>query len=124
MTIWRVVFLVAALFNFAAGLPGLLAPGLNAAGLGGDGSATALLMTQLIGAMVAVFGIGYALVAFDPPAHRGIVWMGAAGKAVVIVLLAEAWTRGVIPDQTAALGVGDTIFVILFLLFLARTRPA
>jgi hypothetical protein len=69
---------------------------------------------------VAVFGVGYALVAADPTKNRGIVVMGVVGKTAIALY----WTaqfllwRGTIVLLAGALG--DLAFAGLFLRWLRR----
>jgi hypothetical protein len=117
---WRILFVVAALFNFAAGLPPLLVPADAVANFGLPPSNN-YLFVQLTGALVTVFGLGYLMVARDL-SQRGIVWMGAIGKALVVVLAVLYKMNGKMPDLAFALSVGDLIFVLAFLVFLLTKR--
>eukprot|EP01035_Chromulina_nebulosa_P007058 gene7058-9512_t len=97
MRIWTVIFVVAALFNFAVGLPMLLAPEAMLAALGQPVPAD-LLMTRLASLLIVVLGIGYGMVARDPAANRPILWLGVLGKAPIPLLV---WISGgaADPDQ-------------------------
>jgi hypothetical protein len=120
---WRVLFALAALYNLAVGgtmlaTPGALAEQLN---VEGAGAPFALMMSGLL---IAMFGVGYALVARDPAGNRGIVWIGMIGKIGAAVLGTIQYQAGVVPLTTFALGMGDLVFVALFALFLWRgPRP-
>lgn len=118
MTGWRFVFVAAALFNLAVGLPAVVAPQLAVSST----AVTDLLAVRLLGWMIAVFGIGYTLVALAPLRHRGIVVLGIIGKAGVIGLTWWLAARGEAALATAQLALGDLLFVVLFSLFLYRTR--
>lgn len=121
---WRVLFALAALYNLAVGGTMLAAPGALAPQLGveGSGAPFALMMSGLL---IAMFGIGYALVARDPPGNRGIVWIGMIGKIGAAVLGTLQYQAGIVPFSTFMLGMGDLVFVALFALFLWRgPRPA
>ena len=120
---WQGLFILAALFNFAAGLPPLLAPQLDLVGIGLSTEPANLLMVQTAGALITTFGIGYAMVAIDPLSHRGIVWLGMIGKALVVFLLAQAYLAGHIPADAAAIGLGDLLFIVVFGAFLLKVRP-
>jgi hypothetical protein len=119
MRVWRTIFAVAALVNLAVGGAMLAAPARVAAqlGIGGPGGGYALAM---VGLMIAVFGLGYALVAREPARHRGIVWIGMIGKLGAAGLAAMQYAAGLIPTSTFALGMGDVVFAALFALFLWR----
>ncbi len=120
MTGWRLTFFAAALFNFAVGLPMVIAPGLVGGGLG---MATADPFTlRLIGWMITTFGIGYAMVGLEPRKHRGIVLLGIIGKVGVIALTWWLAWRGLVARDFALLAGGDLFFVAVFVAFLRRTR--
>lgn len=116
---WRGVFGLAAVFNLIVGGAMLAAPERVAAGLSvsGAGAPFAILMTGLL---IAVFGLGYTMVARDPVRNRGIVWMGMIGKFGVVVLATTQYATGVVPFNTFATSLGDLAFVVLFALFLWR----
>lgn len=117
LTFWRGLFAFAAFFNLAiggammAGAPGV-AEQLN---IFGPGAHYAVIMAGLL---IAVFGIGYALVAAAPANNRGIAWIGVIGKTGAAALAAAQFNAGVIPFNTFLLGTGDLVFVALFALFL------
>lgn len=121
MKVWRTIFAVAAIYNLAVGgamiaAPERIADQLEVSGEGG------LYLTVMAGILIAVFGIGYALVAAAPAKHRGIVWIGMIGKAGVVLLTgARVFLDGVVmPAQQIALPMGDLVFVALFARFLWR----
>ncbi|HVK80748.1 MAG TPA: hypothetical protein VM915_09045 [Verrucomicrobiae bacterium] len=116
---WRVLFALAALYNLAVGgtmlaTPSLLAPQLS---VEGAGAPFAIMMSGLL---IAMFGVGYALVARDPVGNRGIVWIGMIGKIGAAVLGTLQYQAGIVPFSTFALGMGDLVFVALFAVFLWR----
>lgn len=119
MNLWRAVFALAALYNLAVGGAMLAAPERIGAQLSisGAGGPFSILMAGLL---IAVFGIGYAMVAAAPAQNRGIVWIGAIGKLGAFALGAIQYNAGIAPFQTFALGCGDLVFVVLFALFLWR----
>lgn len=123
MTFWRGLFAFAAFYNLAVGGALLAAPATIAGrlGVGGDGGPYAVAMTGLL---IAVFGVGYAMVSAAPARNRGIVWIGALGKIGAALLAAMQFNAGVIPLSTFLLGMGDLVFVVLFGIFLWRgPRP-
>jgi hypothetical protein len=120
MTGWRLAFFAAALFNFAVGLPMVIAPGLVAGGLGM--AAADLLTVRLLGWMITTFGIGYAMVGIEPRKHRGIALLGIIGKSGVIALTWWLAWRGLVARDVALLAAGDLFFVGVFIAFLRRTR--
>jgi hypothetical protein len=120
MTGWRLALFAAALFNFAVGLPMVIAPNVVAGGLGmTDANA---LTVRLLGWMITTFGIGYAMAGVEPRKHRGIVLLGIIGKGGVIALTWWLAWRGLVARDTALLAGGDLVFVLIFIAFLRRTR--
>lgn len=121
MGFWKLVFAVAALFNWAVGLPMLLAP---AALLGAIGQPVPddLLITRLGALLIVVLGIGYAMVARDPVANRPILWLGVLGKAPIPLLVWLGGGAAVFVTPTFLLSLGDLAFATLFLAYLATHR--
>ncbi|MFO1187215.1 MAG: hypothetical protein U1E87_07040 [Alphaproteobacteria bacterium] len=58
MRIWRGFFAFAAVWNLAAGLPGVISPATDVIGFGYGRAPGDPLMVRMVGLMVAVFGIG------------------------------------------------------------------
>ena len=123
MNLWRALFGLAALVNLTVGGAMIIGAREVAAQLGvlGPGAPYAITMA---GMMIAVFGVGYAIVSGNPAGNRGIVWIGVIGKIGACVLAAMQYAQGLIPQSTFTLGLGDAVFAALFLLFLWRgPRP-
>ena len=76
------------------------------------------------GLVIAIFGVGYAIVALDPRANRGLVVMGALGKASAVAFSSFHALAGHIPQSTYLLSTTDLIWAIAFAMFLRRTRSA
>ena len=119
MSGWRLFFNVAAMFNFAAGLPLLLAPELMASTLGIAMPADALFH-RMTGLLVVCFGVVYGFVAQDLERYRPLVWLGVAGKGGVVALFTQAWLAGSVPFSAYAVSLGDLAFTAGFVVFLAR----
>lgn len=116
---WRGFFAFAAFYNLAVGGAMLAASeraaaALNISGAGGP------FAVAMAGLLIAVFGVGYAMVAASPAKNRGIVWIGVIGKLGAAALGAMQFNAGLIPLSTFLLGMGDLVFVALFALFLWR----
>lgn len=123
MRIWTVIFVVAALFNFAVGLPMLLAPEAMLASLG-QPVPDDLLMTRLASLLIVVLGIGYAMVARDAVANRPILWLGVIGKAPIPLLVWLSGGAAALSSSAFLLSLGDLAFATLFLLYLLTHRRA
>ncbi len=121
MRIWTVIFVVAALFNFAVGLPMLVAPEAMLAQLG-QPVPDDLLMTRLASLLIVVLGIGYAMVARDPVANRPILWLGVIGKAPIPLLVWLSSGAAALSSSAFILSLGDLAFATLFLLYLLTHR--
>lgn len=120
MSGWKVFFIVAAAFNFLAGLPLLIAPAEMQASLGVT-PPDDLLFHRFTGLLVVCFGVVYAFLAHDLMRYRPLVWLGVVGKGGVVALFTEAWLAGRVPFQSFALSLGDLAFAFGFLLFLFVT---
>jgi hypothetical protein len=120
MTGWRLFFWVAMAFNFAAGLPLLIAPAEMQASLG-VAAPDDLLFHRFTGLLVVCFGVVYAFIAQDLMRYRPLVWLGVIGKSGVVALFTEAWMAGRVPFQSYAISLGDAAFVVGFLVFLLST---
>ena len=121
MRVWTVVFILAAVFNVAVGLPLLIAPEAMLASLG-QAVPDDLLMTRLASLLIVVLGIGYAMVARDPVANRSILWLGVIGKAPIPLLVWQGGGAAVLSSPAFLLSLGDLAFAALFLIYLARRR--
>lgn len=123
MRAWKIVFAVAALFNFLVGLPVLFAPAAFYAAIGqpvpGD-----LLSVQTVGLLISVFGVGYAMAARDPVQARLILWLGVLGKAPLPLLVGLSVLAGRTGPGAFGLTLVDLVFAALFLTYLLRHRRA
>ena len=121
MGFWKLVFWVAALFNFAVGLPMLVAPEALLAAIGQPVPAD-LLMTRLAALLIVVLGIGYGMVARDPVANRPILWLGILGKAPIPLLVWLTGGAAALASSAFLLSLGDLAFATLFLAYLLTHR--
>ena len=86
-----------------------------------------LLTARMAAWLIMVFGVGYLLVARDPPANRSVVWLGAMGKAPIAFFVWLDGGNAVLGTSSFLLSLGDLVFVALFLAYLftnPRPRPA
>lgn len=119
MTGWRIFFIAAALYNFAAGLPLLVAPEMMLAQMGGA-VPDDLLYHRVTGWLVVLFGGLYAMIGRAPERYGPTLWLGVAGKTGVVLLLAEAWAAGRLSTDGFAIALGDVAFTLGFVVFLLR----
>lgn len=123
MGFWKLVFAIAALFNFAVGLPMLLAPEALLAAIGQPEPAD-LLMTRLAALLIVVLGIGYGMVWRDPVANRAILWLGVLGKAPIPLLVWLTGGAAALASSSFLLSLGDLAFAALFLAYLLTHKRA
>jgi len=119
----RWLFGIAAAFNILVGLSLLflrpfLWPLLHLDPIAG----TNVVMANLTGMFVALFGYAYALIAFNPVEYRAYISLGATGKLLALVCVLVPWFTGLITATLPAAVCADFVFAILFLDFLRRTR--
>ena len=115
----RWLFGLAAAFNLLIGLALLFLRTLLSSLLHlGPIAGTNVVLANLTGMFVALFGCAYAMVALDPVEYRAFVPLGAIGKLLAVVCVFIPWFMGVIPGILPSLVVGDFVFAILFLVFM------
>lgn len=121
----RLLFGTAALFNFIVALGLLTASSQVSAQLGlGAATAGSVVLSNLSGALVGVFGYAYARVAMDPLRYRVYAELGAIGKLTVLPAAGVPWALGYIGWELPLLASGDLVFALLFIDWLRRTRPS
>ncbi|MFZ1862998.1 MAG: hypothetical protein WAU39_02145 [Polyangiales bacterium] len=120
------MFFVAALWNFAAALPGLISYEWQFKLLFGDEAYTGdfhqALLFRSFALSVLLFGIGYYLVSRDISQNRGIVWLGAVGKILVFVFFTVAFLGEQVTTLAWTVSIGDLLWALAFLWFLHRTK--
>jgi hypothetical protein len=121
---FRILFLIAALWNFAGALPGLFdSAGMFAREFGRD-LTDPVLVAVYKGAWGTAFlyGFGFLMVAWNPIRHSGVVLMGGSGKALFAFNLAYMYQNGWTSDFAIAVIAGDIIFCALFVVYFVRLR--
>ncbi len=116
----RGMFYSAAIFNWCACLlffaPLGIASVLN---LSHSVSSSSGPFEQIALMAIALFGLGYWMVARDPDANRGIVLLGLIGKlAVVAIIFGHYFMVGDVNFNLAGLSIGDLLYSWFFLQFL------
>ncbi len=81
-----------------------------------------IVVADLVGAFVALFGYCFLLVAIDAAKYRPYVSLGAIGKLLAIACVVLPWLTGTTRARPPLLLGGDLIFALLFLDYLRRTR--
>lgn len=119
----RALFGSAAAFNFAvaAGLL-FLRPQMAALMHMEPATGSNVVVANLAGVLVGVFGYAYARVAGDPRRYRAYAELGAIGKLTVLPAAAIPWLNGDIGWQLPLLACGDLFYAALFIDWLRRNR--
>jgi hypothetical protein len=121
---WRVFFIVAALFNFAIGLPIMFAHDW-AFGLTFVAPPEPLSLAPKLwgdfGFCVALIGVGYLMVAADLSNHA-IVWLGIGAKAFDVIVLSSRWLAGITNTLVLLPAAIDAAFTLGFVIFLLQAR--
>jgi len=123
---FRVIFVLAALWNLAGGILGYFNPG-YAFELLFDRSLTDPLLHDIYrGACgtTLVYFIGYSIVAVDPARHTGIVIVGGIGKIGFAIQLLKLYLAGLANAGALVVIIGDALFFGLFLYYFYRLRRA
>jgi hypothetical protein len=123
-TFWKYLFLLAGLFNGLAGGLGMAFPVLGLKFVTGlETAEPAVLFTFfLLCFVVSLFGLGYALVAFNAPPNRGIVVVGAIGKICFFVIALYGYLNEVATLAFVVVTIGDVIWAGLFASYLNSTK--
>jgi hypothetical protein len=125
---WKWFFAVAALFNFSIGVPLMVARrwtfGIAFLDAERAGAGLAPDLWADFGFAVVLIGIGYAFIAADPPRQRAIVWLGVFAKAFDVITLSWRTAAGITHPIVLIPGAIDGLFLIGFVLYLARSRAA
>lgn len=82
---------------------------------------TNLVLANLTGIFIALFGYAYFLVARDPVRYRPFISFGAIGKLLAVVGATVPWLTGHIPPTIPVLLSADLVYAILFFEYLRRT---
>ncbi len=113
----RGLFVVAALFNLGAAGMLLFRPEVLLGRLRIADPAARLLARSFVSS-VATWGVGYALIAFDPVRFRDFAWLGMISKTIFFAVYATAYARGELTKQAFLPAVFDLFLAILFAEFL------
>lgn len=117
---WRTFFAVAAAYNLLGGTAGFLTWRQQFEQLGVP-APNYPFFVQLVFLCVVCLGVGYALVAVDPLAHRGVVVVGLLTKLAGIAMSYWAIASGQMPASTWWQPlVNDLGWAVGFAWFLAR----
>ncbi|HEY5048581.1 MAG TPA: hypothetical protein VII49_11240 [Rhizomicrobium sp.] len=117
------LFGIAAAFNFAIGFALLFLRPLLFAPLGFDAArGSNIVLANLVGMFVVLFGYCYLRVALDARKYRVYVSIGAIGKLLAVACAVAPWLVGAVSPRLLMFFAPDLIFALLFLDYLRRTR--
>lgn len=83
---------------------------------------TNLVLVNLTGTFIVLFGFSYALIARDPATYRAFIAFGAIGKLFAVLGGTIPWLTGHIPPTIPVLLSADLAYAILFFDYLRRTN--
>jgi hypothetical protein len=119
----RWLFVIAAVFNVAVGAAVLFLRSQLLSVLGFDPvQGSNIVIADLTGMFIALFGYCYLLVALDPAKNRPLIAVGAIGKLLAIACAVLPWLAGAVQVKPPPLLACDLVFALLFLDYLRRTR--
>ncbi len=120
---YRKLFLIAALWNWVAGVPFLFfyGPILQMLGENVPEPPLYLLITAVL---LVLFGWGFYLVYLNLEKNRDFVKMGAIGKLLVFSIALAFAIKGDIQWASMGLFFVDPVFAVFFIEFLYSTRPS
>ena len=116
----RLLFSIAAAFNFLAAMPFLVAPQQFARLIGMQPAPTDLAFPHLVAVLVLAFGWGYWRISRDPVANRPLIHLGIVGKSLLVLVVGFDWLSGNTNWPFALIVSGDAVFVALFVDYLRR----
>ena len=81
------------------------------------------LYLATISMFILIFGIGYLWIGATGRADRLFIGLAGAGKITFFVILMGYWLAGELSVRAPLLGAADLFFGVLFLIWLAGSRP-
>ena len=124
LNFFRIFFVIAALWNFAGAIPGLI----DTAGMFerefGRALTDPVMVAVYRGAWgtALLYGFGFLMVALNPQRHTGIVAMGGLGKALFALNLLQMHLNRWTSDFAIVVIAGDVLFVAIFLVYFVRLK--
>jgi hypothetical protein len=122
--LFRTLFVIAAVWNFAGAVPGLLDSNRMFLQEFGRELTDPVLLAIYRGAWGTAFlyGFGFLAAARNPARHTGIVMMGGLGKALFALNLLGMYLQGWTSDFAVVVILGDVLFVAAFVWYLVRLK--
>ncbi len=117
---WTRFFIFCAVWNLVIGLGLAFYPTMSAANMNYTLPRGSWLFIRMAGVLIAIFGIGYAMVSTDLDRHRSLIVLGLVSKIAVALLFIVFLVLGNINTMTFLAGASDLIFAAFFMRFLTR----
>lgn len=118
----RVLFSIAAFFNFVVGAVFLFAMSQFGEIIGMRPVPSDPLLIHFGSVLVITFGWGYLQIAADPVTNRPIIKLGIIGKLAVVLAGFSDWFLGNTNAAFPLILIADFVFVFLFLNYLKLRR--
>lgn len=124
LKIFRWLFLISAVWNFAGAIPGLFDSQRMFLEEFGRELTDPVLISVYRGAWGTAFlyGFGFLAAAWNPARHTGIVLMGGLGKALFALNLLNMYLQGWTSSFAILVIAGDAVFVAAFAYYFLRLR--
>lgn len=122
ITFFRILFVVAALWNFIGAIFGYFNTAYTFKGFFNRELTDPLFYAIYQGAWgtTLVYFVGYSIVAYNPLKHTGVVMVGGIGKVGFAISLLKFYLVGLAGSIVFIVIVGDFIFFLLFLYYFFR----
>lgn len=78
------------------------------------------LYTTFSGAMIVLFGAAYLWLVLQTTIHRPLLFVGACGKSLAVLIAVSLFLSGELTGVTTALVSGDIVFALLWFYWLSR----
>ena len=125
--LWSKIFLAAALFNYAMGLPIYFATEWTYELVYTEAVSRAPMALSLwadFGLMVLLIGFGYQIISYDVTQNRGIVLLGIFAKLFDVITLGYRYLIDLANFIVLIPAFIDGIFVVLFVIFWVKSKQA
>ncbi len=124
LRLFRILFVVSAVWNFAGSIPGLLDPAGMFEREFGRALTDPVMVAVYRGAWGTAFlyGFGFLMAAINPTRHTGIVLMGGVGKALFALNLFFMYLNGWTSSFAVIVIGGDVIFVSLYAIYFVMLK--
>lgn len=119
---WRTFFVIAGLWNFSFSLPAFIMPNFCIRLMYGfqTDNFYIIFLNTVFFVTVFLFGIGYFMIAYDPPKNTALAALGIIGKILVGFLFYYLYYIGRTTIMPPIVGTGDLIFTYYFLYYLVK----